>query len=406
MNHPLDHDALVAIRRDLHAHPELSHEEARTAAQVVHHLSSLPLSVLREGVAGHGVVGLLEGAHPGPTLLYRADMDALPIREVDGRAYGSTTPGVMHACGHDVHTTVGLGVASRLAAARDALHGRILFVFQPAEEAAPPPGQVIGAEKMVEEGVLREFGVDAAFALHVMPTIDVGTLGWTGGPVWAASDLFDIEVHGAMAHGAYPHEGRDPILAASAIVSALQQVASRLVDTRETVTLSVCRFDSGSAYNIVPDRALLQGLLRTHQPEVRAAAMAAAERIVRHTAEAHDCRATLQWVRGTYQTANDPVLEAFVGEQVRTRVPHVGWTQAPAQMGAEDFAAFSRRVPSCYLFLGVRNEARGITHMIHTPEFDVDEACLSHGVDAMVEALLAVGASWTTLGPTLAVPPR
>ena len=174
---------------------------------------------IEEGVAGHGVVALLEGTHPGPTLLYRADMDALPIEEADDRDYASLNPGVMHACGHDVHTTIGIGVARTLAERRGDVHGRIKFVFQPAEEAAPPPGELIGAEQMVQEGVLEGPDVDAAFALHVMPSLEVGAIGYTGGAVWAASDLFDIHVQGEMAHGAYPHEGRDPILAASAIVT-------------------------------------------------------------------------------------------------------------------------------------------------------------------------------------------
>ncbi len=391
---------LIAIRRDLHRNPELSHGEARTAGVVVDALKGRGFE-LQTDVAGHGVVALLEGAHPGPTLLYRADMDALPIQEQAEHDYGSANPGVMHACGHDAHTTMGIGVARALLERRDALHGRIKFVFQPAEEAAPPPGESIGAELMVEEGVLKSPDVDAAFAMHVMPLLDVGKMGFTGGPVWAASELFDIRVRGKMAHGAYPHEGRDPILAASAIVQALQQVSSRIVDAREACVLSVCRFRSGTAYNIIPDEAHLQGLLRTLNPAVREQAMAYARETVEATARAYGCEAELDFVRGTFLTANDPALEQFVGGVMRDAAPEVPFVPFPPQMGAEDFAAFSRRVPSCYLFLGVRNEARGITHMIHTPKFDIDERALGIGVRVMSEALLRAGSDWDAVKSTL-----
>lgn len=393
-------DQLVAIRRDLHRHPELSHNEERTAGVVVDALYGHGFDV-RTGIAGHGVVATLEGDRPGPTLLFRADMDALPITETSDRDYGSSNPGVMHACGHDVHTTVGLGVARAVAARRAELAGRIKFVFQPAEEAAPPPGQAIGAEKMVQEGVLEDPAVDAAFALHVMPLLDVGSIGFTGGPVWAASDLFDIHVTGAMAHGAYPHEGRDPILAAAAIVQALQQIPARVIDAREACVLSVCRVTAGTAYNIIPDTAHLQGLLRTLDENVRDTALETMRRTVEATAAAHGCTASLSTVRGTYLTANHPALERFVGASLAARHPDVAFVPFKPQMGAEDFAAFSRRVPGCYLFLGVRNEARGITSMIHTPTFDVDEACLELGVRAMTDALLDAGARWDELAETL-----
>jgi len=400
MNRPLTPDELVSIRRDLHSHPELSHRESRTADVIAAHLRTLGLEP-RVGVAGHGVVADVVGAHDGPTLLYRADIDALPIQEVDGRAYGSQNPGVMHACGHDVHTTIGLGVASAIAARSAEVHGRVRFVFQPAEEAAPPPGEVIGAEKMVVEGVLEAPAVDAAFALHVMPLLDVGTLGFTGGPVWAASDLFDIHVTGAMAHGAYPHEGADPIAAASAIVQALQQIPSRNVDTRDACVVSVCRFQAGSAYNIIPDGAHLQGLVRTHDEGVRDLALRRLREVAEQTARAWGCEATIETVRGTYATVNDLALEQWVVDRVGAVDNGLTPTPFRPQMGAEDFAAFSRRVPGCYLLLGVRNEARGIVHMIHTPGFDVDETCLQLGVDAMVDALLHTGAHFETLRPQL-----
>lgn len=396
----LSTDQLIAIRRDLHQNPELSHGEKRTAGVVVDALYGHGFDV-RTGVAGHGVVATLEGDADGPTLLYRADMDALPIQEDAQHEYGSRTPGVMHACGHDVHTTIGIGVARALAPRRSELRGRIKFVFQPAEEAAPPPGQAIGAEKMVEEGVLDGPRVDAAFAMHVMPLLEVGRVGFTGGPVWAASDLFDIVVRGRMAHGAYPHEGRDPILAAAGIIQALQQIPARVVDARDACVLSVCRVTSGTAYNIIPDTAHLQGLLRTLAEPVRELALAELARVVRATAEGYGCSATVESVRGTYLTANHPALERFVGQVIAERSPEVAYVPFKPQMGAEDFAAFSRRVPGCYLFLGVRNEARGITHMIHTPRFDVDERCLDVGVRVMSDALVEAGARWSALAPEL-----
>ncbi|MCB9506991.1 MAG: amidohydrolase [Myxococcales bacterium] len=394
MSRALSAEELVAIRRDLHRHPELSHVESRTAGVVAQRLRTLGFEPTT-GIAGHGVVAELVGqAGDGPTLVYRADMDALPILEANTHDYASQNPGVMHACGHDVHTTIGLGVAAALTDRRSELRGRVRFVFQPAEEAAPPPGQSIGAERMVEEGVLD--GVDAAYALHVMPLLDVGRIGFTGGPVWAASDLFDIHVDGAMAHGAYPHEGRDPILAAAAIVSALQQVVSRIVDARDACVVSVCRVTAGTAYNIIPDAAHMQGLLRTLDPTVRDNAMERIRTIASQVAAGYGCSARVQFVRGTRLTANDPAVERDACEAIRTRARDIDVVPFRPQMGAEDFAAFSTRVPGCYLFLGIRNEARGITHPLHTPLFDVDERCLPIGVRSMTEALLAASAATVT----------
>jgi amidohydrolase len=380
-------EKLIEIRRDLHRHPELSHGEGRTAHVVATTLRGLGYEP-RTGVAGHGVVADLIGeAGPGPTLLYRADMDALPILEANTCDYASTSPGVMHACGHDVHTTIGLGVASEMMSRRATLKGRVRFVFQPAEEAAPPPGQTIGAERMVDEGVLEGPRVDAAFALHVMPLLDVGRIGFSGGAVWAGSDLFDIFIDGKMAHGAYPHEGVDPIACAALVINALQTVVSRNVDAREACVVSVCRVQSGTAYNIVPDRAHLQGLVRTLDDDVRALVLRRLPEVVEGIAKACGCTAEVRLVRGTYLTANAPALEALAVDTIR-KSGVVEVVPFKPQMGAEDFAAFSRRVPGCYLFLGVRNEERGIVHMIHTPRFDVDERCIELGVDAMSDVLM------------------
>jgi amidohydrolase len=390
-----DSTKLIEIRRTLHRHPELSHNESRTAALVAAKLEAIGLTV-RSNIGGHGVIADIVGDKPGPTLLYRADMDALPIQETAGRSYGSQNPGVMHACGHDVHTTIGLGVASRLSNRRAELHGCVRMLFQPAEEAAPPPDKKIGAAAMVEEGALQNPAVDAAFALHVMPTLPVGTLGYSRGPVWAASDLFDIHLHGGMAHGAYPHQGRDTVYVAAQLVQALQQIPSRNVDTTELCVISVGRIQAGTAYNIMPDYVHIQGLIRTHSPSVRQTVLRRFHEVIQGIASAGECTADVNVFVGTKRTANDPVLEAFAVESIRSHGALEPMFTTP-QMGAEDFAAISGLVPSAYLLLGVRNESKGIIHMIHTPEFDVDESCLEPGAEAMTHALLDAGKRWASL---------
>ena len=389
-----DESTLITVRRDLHAHPELSHQENRTAGVVAERLRALGLAP-REKVAGHGLYADIEGALPGPHLLLRADMDALPIQEVSGRPYGSRTPGVMHACGHDVHTTIALGVAESLVSARSQLAGRVRVLFQPAEEAAPPPGEVIGAERMVQEGALAGPDVDAAFAFHVMPTLEVGVVAGTGGAVWASSDVFSIEVEGWMSHGAYPHEGRDAILASSQIVLALQHLVSRQVDPRDAAVVSVCEFLGGNSTNILPANVRMRGLVRALRESTRRMLVERVDEVVEGVARAYGCRAKVTWVRGAHLTSNAPTLERTALEAVaRAGIP-VRQGHEP-QLGAEDFAAFSRRVPSAYLFLGTRNEERGITSPLHTPRFDVDEACLLVGVRAMTAALLHVASTWSS----------
>lgn len=391
MNIGLTQDELVEIRRHLHANPELSFKEYRTAEFIEARLQALGLQTAR--CADTGVVAVVEGAHDGPTLMFRADIDALPIHELNDVDYRSGEPGVMHACGHDVHTTVGIGLVAAVAANREHLHGRIKFVFQPAEEASPVD-TAIGAERMVEEGVLSAPEVDAAFAFHVMPTLEVGKIGYTGGPVWARSDLVEIEVTGQKTHAAYPHEGVDAVVLAAHLVSALQTVTSRRIDARDACVLSIGKLEAGNSYNIIADRARLTGILRTLSDEVAESAMTEIKRIVEGVCMALAGSGQVNFTAGARLTANNVALENRTVTLLKARLGADAVVTHAPQMGAEDFASFSRRVPSCYLFLGVRNEARGITHMLHTPYFDVDEASLPLAVDAMSYALLNIGREW------------
>lgn len=385
-------DELLRIRRHLHANPELSLQEHETAKFIEAELSTIGLET--ERVAGTGVVAVLEGGRPGPTLGWRADIDALPILEENDVDYCSTNPGVMHACGHDVHTTIGLGLARALAPRASELAGRVKFVFQPAEEASPVD-EPIGAEAMVAEGVLDNPQIDAFFALHCMPTLQAGLIGHTGGAVWAGSELVEIEVIGKKTHAAYPHEGIDAVVVASHLVVALQTVTSRRVDARQACVLSIGHLEAGNTYNVIADRAKLTGILRTLSDDAREVARTEIERIVHGVASTFGAEARVVFTQGAYLTANDLELEQQTVDVLRQIagadrvVPHL------PQMGAEDFSAFSRRVPGCYLFLGVRNEARGITHMIHTPQFDVDESCIPFAVDTFADTLIHVSNTWS-----------
>lgn len=383
----IDAQRLVDTRRHLHRNPELSLQEHETAAFIQGRLDEL--GIPWKSYAETGVVATIAGAHAGPTYGFRADIDALPIIEASTHDYASKNPGVMHACGHDVHTTIGLGIAEAVWGRRDELHGTIKAIFQPAEEASPVD-EPIGAERMAQEGAID--GVDAVFALHVMPTLEVGKIGHTGGAVWAESTLVEIEIGGKKTHAAYPHEGIDAVVAAAQTVIALQTIASRRVDAREALVLSIGHFEAGNTYNVIADSAKLTGILRTLNSDVTDFAKTEIRRVVEGTAAAHGATASLAFTDGARLTANDPDLERRTVGHLRdilgtdAVVPHL------PQLGAEDFAAFSSRVPGCYLFLGVRNEAEGITHMIHTPRFDVDESCLPLAVGAMSEALIRMGA--------------
>lgn len=374
--------ALVETRRDIHRHPELGNREERTGKLVAERLRVLGLEV-RHPVAKTGVVGILRGGRPGATLALRADLDALPIEERNDVPYKSLNPGVKHACGHDAHTTIVLGVAEVLQQFKARLPGTLVFVFQPAEEG-PPEGERGGAQLMIEEGLLSEWKPVAMYGLHMDSTLDVGSLGYAIGPIFASSDTFTIEVQGKKTHGAYPHTGLDPIPVAAQIVTALQALVARELDARNPKVLTIGQIHGGNRHNIIADKVSMQGTLRTLDAELRREALARLRRVVENTAEAFGTTARLTFADdGNPPTVNDaavtraalPSLERVYGKQ---RVLLV-----EPQMGAEDFAQFAERVPSLYVKMGVRNAARGITAMIHTEDFDVDEDVLPLGVRAM-----------------------
>jgi amidohydrolase len=377
---------LVEIRRDLHQHPELSNREFRTAGIVAERLKGLGLSV-QTGVAHTGVVGLLEGNRPGPTVAVRADMDALPIQEVNAVPYRSKHDGIKHACGHDVHTAVGLGVAEVLSQIRTTLPGSVKFIFQPAEEGAPA-GEAGGSYLMLDEGVLDNPQVESILGLHVMPTLEAGKLGYHAGPVWASNDAIELVIHGRKTHGAYPHTGVDAIFVAAHVLQALQTFVNRSVDVRDPLLISFGVIQGGNQFNVIADEVRLLGMIRCLDPEIRRTAPARIEELVRGITASFGASCSLKITPGAPVTMNHPemvkravpVLEGAVGkENVLLQKP---------QMGAEDFACYAERVPGFYFMLGVRNESLGITEMLHTPRFDVDETCLSVGVHAMSNLVL------------------
>ena len=331
-------------------------------------------------------MGVLKGGRPGGVVAYRADMDGLPVREQTGLPFASTRTdlwkgeevGVMHACGHDVHVAIGLALASVLASpeVRPNLPGTVLFLFQPAEEGHPDPGSH-GAKLMLEEGVFRSPRPGAIFGLHVNPALAVGQVAVNSGGTMAAVDRFRIRVHGVQTHGAYPQEGVDPIVAASHVVLALQTIASRTVDTRDEVVVSVGRIEAGNRFNIIPETAELLGTVRTHDEDVQERVHESLKRIATNTAAALGARAEVEIERICPVTANDPALvEAMLpvlrgSAQVVPEKPH---------MGGEDFAWFAREVPGLYYFLGVSDFTKGRPAMIHTPFFSPEESAIEVGL--------------------------
>lgn len=378
-----------ALRRDFHMHPELGYREYRTSGIVAKELEALGIEVTK-GVGKTGVVGLLEGAKPGPTLLLRFDMDALPIHEQTGAEYASQTEGVMHACGHDGHTAVGLTVAKILNAHRDLLAGTVKFCFQPSEEGTNGE-EIGGADMMIRDGVLEGPRVDVALALHIWNDAPLGWLGIGGGPMMAGADLFTVKITGRGGHGAIPHSAVDPIIASAQIVSALQTIVSRNVAPLETAVVSVTSLHSGTAFNVIPPDATLEGTIRTFDRSVREKVHSRFEQIVRGTAEALGCQADVMFKKVTPPLVNDVTISEKVQQTSRRIFPDADLhTASYLTMGAEDAAYFLEKVNGCFFFVGSANKERNLTYGHHHPRFDFDEEVLVSGSALMAAAAVDV----------------
>ena len=371
-------EEMVATRRDLHAHPELAFEEHRTSALVAEKLKALGIEH-RTGVGKTGVLATVRGARGGKTVLLRADMDALPIQEESSVPYRSQAPGKMHACGHDCHTSILLGVARRLARERDALSGAVTLAFQPAEEVGG------GAEAMIKDGALDP-RPDAAFGVHVWQDLDLGIVGVTPGPMMAAVDEFSVTVTGKGAHAAMPHLGIDPVACLAHVVTALQTIASRGVSPLEAVVVSVTQLRAGSAFNIIPESAWMNGTVRVFDEKVWASLPERFERIVRGVCDALGCRAEIRYHRSNRPTVNDPRMAAVARAAAVEVVGVANVTDDVRTMGGEDFSAFLARVPGCFIAVGSRNREKGLTWDHHHPRFDVDEASLEIGAEVLLRA--------------------
>lgn len=381
------HPKVVETRRDIHRHPELGYRETRTAALVAERLRALGFDEVRTGVGRTGVVGILKGGRPGKVVAVRADMDALPIPELIDVPYKSTVEGVKHACGHDAHVAVALGVAEVLARMRAQVPGTVLMLFQPAEEGDPDGGKT-GAIRMLEDGLFANPKPAAIFGLHVLPTIDAGSIGLNIGPAMASADRFTLTVVGRKTHGAYPHTGIDPVPIAAQIVMALQTIPSRQIDAQQATVVSVGEIKGGNRYNIIADKVELTGTVRTLSQDGPASVKAKMEAIAEGVTSAYGATYTLNYVEGTRVTFNEPAL-ARQTRDVLAAVAGEGRVIEPApQMGAEDFSYYQREMPGVFFFLGVRNTAKQITAMVHTEYFDIDEDVLQLGVRAMSTTVL------------------
>lgn len=372
---------VVADRRDIHQHPELGYEERRTSALVAARLRELGLSV-RTNVGGTGVIGVLRGGKPGKTVLLRADMDALPIQEENSVAYASQNAGVMHACGHDAHTAMLLGVARLLADRRADVPGTVKFMFQPAEEGGA------GARKMIDDGVLDDPPVDAAFGLHVDAERYVGQVSVRPGPSNASSDRFVIVVQGRGGHAARPHRSVDPIVVGAQIVSALQTLVSREVSPIEPAVVTVGSMTAGTTFNVIPDTATIKGTVRAYNEEVRVLLQERVGELARGIAAALRATAEVEYRVGYPVLSNDPEKV----ELARAALNEVLGTEAvfdrDPSMGAEDFSFVLQRVPGAFMYLGVRNPSWKAPRPVHTATFDLDEEALPVGVAAMAATAL------------------
>ncbi len=374
-----------SLRRDFHMHPELGFREIRTGGIVAKELETLGLEVTK-GVGKTGVVGLLEGGKPGPTLLLRFDMDALPIVEETGAEYASQNSGVMHACGHDGHTAIGLTVARMLHAHRNELAGAVKFCFQPSEEGHNGE-EAGGAEMMLRDGVLDSPKVDMTLSMHLWNERPLGWVHVAKGPVMAGAEQFKIKLIGRGGHGAAPNATIDPIIAAVQVVSAAQSIVARNVGPLETAVVSFTMLHSGTAFNVIPQEATLEGTIRTFDLGVRLKVLERFEGIVRGVASAMGCQVEMEVKRLTPALQNADDVTGRVKQTARRVLPDAHHDNTPyLTMGAEDMAFMQEKAPGCYFFVGSADRARGLDYGHHHPKFDFDEDALISGAALMASA--------------------
>lgn len=388
---------VIAWRRHFHEHPELSNREFETSKYIVEQLKAIGLKPVT-GLAHTGVVAFLEGGKKGPTVALRADMDALPVTEQTGLPFASKAKtiyndqevGVMHACGHDAHMSVLLGVAKTLVGMKDQLKGNVLFIFQPAEEGAPR-GEEGGAELMLKQGLFDEYKPEVVFGLHVVSSMPAGVIGLRSGPFMAAVDTFLVNIKGRQTHGSRPWGGVDPIVTSAQIINNLQTIVSRNVDiTKVPAVVTVGKISGGIRHNIIPDDVEMWGTIRTFDPEMRKKIHKRIDEIVRLTGESAGAEATVEFDYGYPVTFNDPAL-------YRKMLPSLEKTSAGNKVvttslitGAEDFSYFAREIPGLFFFVGAvpvgKDPATYPSN--HSPFFDTDESALKVGVRSLIQLTL------------------
>ncbi len=391
--------AVIALRRDFHANPELSNREERTAAKVAEHLRKLGLKPT-VGIARHGVVAIITGGKPGPRIALRADMDALPVTEQTGLPFASkvTTTfagqptGVMHACGHDAHTGILLGVADALVAMQKDLPGSVMLVFQPSEEGAPG-NEEGGASLMLKEGLFKDFKPEAIFGLHVFSSVPAGQIAVRGGPLMAASDRFAIRMIGRQTHGSRPWGGVDPIVASADMIGTAQTIVSRRTDlSKQPAVVTFGAIHGGIRYNIIPDSVEMVGTIRTFDEGMRADIFKDLKNVAEHVAAAHGAtvEAKVPDNAGNPVTVNDPALTAKMLPSLQAVVGADNVYEPALQMGAEDFAFYTKEVPSMFFFVG--STSKGIDPVTapsnHSPKFLLDESSLDVGLRALLQVSL------------------
>jgi len=374
---------IIAIRHDIHQHPELSFQEERTAQKVETYLKGLGLETHR--ISNTGVWAMIQGeAGPGKTLALRADLDALPIQEATQKDYKSVNDGVMHACGHDVHTSALLGAATILVQLKAQLKGQVKLIFQPGEEKLPG-----GASLLIKEGVLSHPPVDAIIGQHVMPLIPSGKVGFRQGLYMASTDEIYITIHGKGGHGAMPHLCVDPVAITAQLLVNLQQIVSRQAKPILPTVLSFGKlYSHGGATNVIPNAVSVEGTLRTLDESWRAEVKTLISKMCHSIAEANGAKAEVRIENGYPFLKNDEALTGFLTQAAKTYMGEAQVEPLDIWMAAEDFAYYSQEVPACFYRLGTRNEAKGIVSSVHTNTFDIDEDAIEDGCGLM--AYLAV----------------